>query len=413
MQGTQGEMSLMPMISYSEYLRQSAVPKAVIDVFLAQTQPTWAQFDPEVGYRLGSCLPHDGLDGSWTLSSCQANGARTSHLYTQQPCRINTYGNSFTQGHQVSDGETWQEYLAAHLGEPVRNFGMGGYGVYQAYRRMIRTERSPDGAKYVVFYVWGDDHCRSIMRCRYATLYQGWPHLHGAMFHANFWAHLELASGEFVEKENLLPTPESLYRMTDPEFMLHALRDDLMVQLYVAGLVDPASLDRERLNALADQLGVPGLETDTPEKLTKSAYQLRNAYGFAATRRILELTREFCRQHDKELLVVLLCPTALRELLSGKPRYDQVIPDYLEQQGYRYFDMNPVHLSDYRSFNLSTEDYLKRYFIGHYSPAGNHFFAYALKDTLVQWLNPRPITYFGEESRRVDLKGYLPDNKPA
>ena len=50
-------------------------------------------------------------------------------------CRINTYGDSFTQGSQVSDGETWQEILAAHMGEPVRNWGIGGHGVYQAYRR--------------------------------------------------------------------------------------------------------------------------------------------------------------------------------------------------------------------------------------------------------------------------------------
>ena len=27
------------------------------------------------------------------------------------------------------DGKTWQEYLAAHLGEPLRNFGVGGFGV--------------------------------------------------------------------------------------------------------------------------------------------------------------------------------------------------------------------------------------------------------------------------------------------
>jgi hypothetical protein len=44
--------------------------------------------------------------------------------------------------HQVSDNETWQEYLAGHLGEPIRNFGMGGFGVYQAYRRMIREEQT-------------------------------------------------------------------------------------------------------------------------------------------------------------------------------------------------------------------------------------------------------------------------------
>ena len=53
------------------------------------------------------------------------------------------------------------------------------------------------------------------------------------MFHGNFWAHVEidLDSGKFVEKENPLPTPESLYKMTDPDFMVEALRDDLMLEM--------------------------------------------------------------------------------------------------------------------------------------------------------------------------------------
>ena len=29
----------------------------------------------------------------------------------------------------MNDGETWQEYLAAHLREPIRNYGVGGYSV--------------------------------------------------------------------------------------------------------------------------------------------------------------------------------------------------------------------------------------------------------------------------------------------
>ena len=47
------------------------------------------------------------------------------------------------QCYQVSDGETWQEYLAAHLDEPIRNFGMGGYGVYQACRRPAEPGAGP------------------------------------------------------------------------------------------------------------------------------------------------------------------------------------------------------------------------------------------------------------------------------
>ena len=196
--------------TFVEYLRASAVPPDVIDGFLRG--PSWARFDPELGYVLGNDLPTDGIDGSATISTARPDGSRTSFMYAGRPCRINTYGDSFTQCHQVSDGETWQEYLAAHLGEPVRNFGMGGYGAYQAYRRMIREERTDHGAKYLIFYLWGDDHIRSLLRCRHALIYPVWDDKGGRMFHNNFWPNLEmdLEAGRIVEKGNLLPTPESL-----------------------------------------------------------------------------------------------------------------------------------------------------------------------------------------------------------
>ena len=48
-----------------------------------------------------------------------------------------------------------------------------------------------------------------------------------------------------------------------------------------------------------------------------------------------------------------------------------------------YVDLMEKHL----------EDYLKQYFIGHYNPKGNLFHAWALKDKLVEKLNPKPAAY--------------------
>jgi hypothetical protein len=397
------------MISYQQYLRQAAVSRDVIDTFLDPAQPTWAQFDPEVGYVLGNAMLRDGIDGCSTISTSQPNGTRTAYTYTQRPCRINTYGNSFTQCHQVSDGETWQEVLAAHFGEPIRNFGMGGFGVYQAYRRMRRTEQTADGAGYVILYIWGDDHCRSVMRCRHAAIYPNWSHRGGLAFHSNFWANLELdlQSGQFVEHDNRLPTPESLYQMTDPEFMVEALGDDLMVQLYAVAHVDPESLERDRLDVLADHLSVPGLDTSDADALHASARDLRNAYGFAATRWIVDRAARFCEAHDKALLIAMLCPTATRQLLRGERRYDQEIADHVAHSGLPYFDMNCAHLKDYAAFDLSVEDYMARYYIGHYNPLGNHLFAFSIKDALVEWLDPKPITYRDDESAAFDFQQYL------
>ncbi len=63
-------------LSFVEYLQESAVSKELIDRFLQG--PSWAQFDPELGYILGNYLPADGIDHSATISTVQPNGARTS-----------------------------------------------------------------------------------------------------------------------------------------------------------------------------------------------------------------------------------------------------------------------------------------------------------------------------------------------
>jgi hypothetical protein len=265
-------------VTFVEYLQESAVSTELIDRFLQG--PSWAQFDPELGYILGNYLPADGIDHSATISTVQPNGARTSRVYVDRKCRINTYGDSFTQCHQVSDAETWQEYLAGHLGEPIRNFGMGGYGVYQAYRRMIREEATDHGAEYLIFYIWGDDHVRSLLRCRHANIFRQWDHQGGRMFHNNFWPNLDLnlQTGAWIEHDNLLPTQESLYHMTDPQWMVEHLQDDLALQLS----------------------------------------------------------------------------------------------------------------------------------IGHYNPRGNHLFAFSIKDQVVEWLDPKPITYRPPDPQSIDFRGYLP-----
>lgn len=398
------------MTTYEDFLRTAAVPRPTIDRFLDEGQATWARFDGEVGYILGRSLPRDGVDGSWTISTAKPNGQRSPWMYSDRPCRINTYGNSFTQCHQVSDGETWQEYLAGHLGEPVRNFGMGGFGVYQAFRRLRRTEQSDLGAAYVILYIWGDDHGRSAMRCRHAATHRVWDDQSGRMFHGNFWANVELdlETGRFVERDSLLPTPESLYRMCDPDYMVAALRDDLMVMLYAMAGFDVEG-DRELLSRLAQHLGVDGIDDGGPEARAASVRALRHAYGFAASRYIVEEARRFLEARGKQLLICLLCPTATDQLLRGRPRYDQAFADDLRAGGFRVFDMNEVHREDYRAFHLSVDDYRKRYWIGHYSPAGNHFFAYGLKGTVVDWLDPKPITYAGDDVAPADFAGYLPD----
>ena len=399
-------------VSWEQYLRESAVSKEVIDTFLDPEEYSWAQFDSELGYILGSYLPFDGVDGSYTISTVQPNGARTARMYTDRPCRINTYGNSFTQCHQVSDGETWQEYLAAHLGEPIRNFGMGGYGVYQSYRRMVREEKTELGAEYLILYVWGDDHLRNLWRCRHAAIFKWWDHAGGRMFHNNFWPNLEmdLETGELLEKENLLVTPESLYKMTDPEFMYRTLESDLALQMQVfsRGLIN--EIDRDAISQLSRHLGLTPPDLANARNPREEVGKVLNKYGFLATKYVLRKAREFADANHKKLMIVLFDPSrSMRQLIENGTRYDQEIVDFLTENDYLFFDMNVVHAQDFKEVGGSLEDYRKRYFIGHYSPRGNHFFAFAIKPKIVEWLDPKPITYQPSEQRMVDFRGYLPD----
>jgi hypothetical protein len=99
----------------------------------------------------------------------------------------------------------------------------------------------------------------------------------------------------------------------------------------------------------------------------------------------------------------------MAELHRSGTRYDQPIVDFLVREKFNYFDMNEVHLRDLKKYNLTYNENMKEYFIGHYSPRGNHFFAYSIKDKIVQWLEPKPITYQKRDPQTVDFRGYLHD----
>ena len=380
-----------------EFLNKSTCHREEVEAFLDAKKPNWAKFDPELGYTLRDNILKDGVDGSRTLTSYPKSGERRMVNYADRPCRINTYGDSFTQCHQVSDGETWQEYLAAHLGEPIRNFGIGGYGVYQAYRRMLREEEGRQSAPYVILNIWGvDDHLRSIDAWRWLRIAEWWRTSPGHlfMFHANPWVHvrLDLNTGRLLEKENSFQTPESLYQLADAEFVYEHFRNDLVVKLLVAER-HGAAADREELEALAKSLNVKA-DLSSPEATAATAHAVHLQYALRAGMLIVEKAQTFAREKNKKLMILLSYDSGtVARACQGLPRPDQMLVDFLREKNILFVDALTQHVQDFKAFNLSANDYVKRYYIGHYKPQGNQFFAFAIKDALVDWLDPRPIAY--------------------
>jgi len=379
-----------------QYLAVSAWSTADVDYFLDPTTPSWARFDPETGYGLGNVSVRDGVDGAYTFNSYAPDGARRMARQDGRPCRIDTFGDSFTQCHQVSDGETWQEVLGAHLGEALRNFGVGGFGVYQAFCRIRRRADAAELAPFVVLNIYDDDHVRNLDAARWFRI-RGFREASGAqirpMLHANPWAHLrwDRTRHTFTEKPNPLPTPGLLYRFADPAAVVQMFGDDEVVALEClrTGIDVPTRL-RERIAAVAT-------DVDLPDDLSRDgAGRILEGYGLRSTLHTLDLTRELVDRAGARLLVLLsYSAERVHERLRGQPRFDQQVVDYLSAHAVPYVDGLAAHERDAADFALSPQAYTDRYFHGHYTPAGNTFFAFAIKDAVVDWLDPKPPAYPG------------------
>jgi hypothetical protein len=290
-----------------------------------------------------------------------------------EPCRINTYGDSYTSCEQVSDGETWQEALAAHLGEPVRNYGIGAYSVYQAYLRMLREEeRAP--ARYIIFNVFHDDHVRNL---------HGWQRF---KFGVNRKSpsptvpHLIVDVDEpaVAERPNPCPTVESVYDLCDLERVVALFRDDFYLQ---------NRLLRDARKARGEP--IPATDYEDPRLLRP---------GLFASMRILDRVSEFARQHGKLVLYVLsYSARSIAQFLKTGVRLDQALVEYLDEAKAPYVDLLLAHAADAAAFKGTPEEALSRYFVGrtvgHYNPLGNHFCAFAIKGPLVRLLDPKPPAY--------------------
>src|SRR5262245_58267371 len=237
-----------------EFLKALLLTRADVDDWLAGKEFPFCKYDAELGYLHIDRDFREGVSGAICQYRYDRLDARRMKAHADKPCRINTYGNSFTSCEQVSDGETWQEVLAAHLCEPVRNYGIGGYSVYQAYLRMRREEqRAP--ARYIVLNIFDDDHYRNL---------HGWQRIRFGLNRISpqpTIPHVRVNADrkEFRELANPCPTKESLYELCDLDTVYNKFKDDFYLQTI---------LSRRALREAAKP--APASDFDDPE-LTRQA----------------------------------------------------------------------------------------------------------------------------------------------
>jgi hypothetical protein len=345
------------------------LPREDVDLWLKRMDFPFCKYDPELGYLHVDRDFQEGLDKAICRYRYDKLDARRTIAYADEPCRINTYGDSFTSCEQVSDGETWQEALAAHIGEPVRNYGIGGYSVYQAYLRMLREEqRAP--ARYIIFNIFDDDHARNV---------HSWQRLKFGINRISPnptvpHVRVDLAAGTITDRANPCPTPESIYNLSDLDKVYALFHDDFYLQ-------------NRLMKAARKAKGEPVPPTDyDDERLVK--------YGIFASTKIVDRVNEFAKKNGKQVLFVLTFGAyTIRQFIETGKRFDQAMVDYLQQAKLPYVDLMQQHATDAARFKGTANETLARYFIGHYNPLGNHFCAFAIKNALVQMLDPKPRAY--------------------
>jgi hypothetical protein len=345
------------------------------------------QYDSELGWIHHEAIGSTGVDRSKVFYSYESDGARKVINFPEKSSRIRTYGNSFTHCSQANNNETWEEYLAAHIQEPVRNYGVGGYSVYQAYRRMLKVEKQTSGG-YIILNIWDDDHYRNLDAWRSIRFGYGsrcgftLPHLR-----------VDVAKGRCKQIENISNTPKDLYKLCDEDYLWRTFKDDPILKMVVTARKGGRNISSKLINPVAVTFGIPDekiADTETAKKIKK----IHTEAALFATQNVVTWAEEFAGDTGKKLMIMLSFGRGnVAKLLSGKPRFDQSFVDWLKDKPYPVIDMRNVFAEDYKKYKIDIDGYLVPFYNGHHTPKGNFFTAWAIKDRVIKWLNPKPRPY--------------------
>lgn len=290
----------------------------------------------------------------------------------------------------MSDGETWEEYLAAHLQEPIRNYGVGGYSVYQAYRRMLKVEKQKS-AGYIILNIYEHDHLRNLNAWWSIGHGVAGPHIGFTLPHLR----VNVGQGRCEQVENLIRIPGEVVKLRDEDFIGQAFKDDPVLRLVLATR-SGREADAPAVNAIAASFGVP------PERIAPgtSAQQLREIHTEAAlyaTRNIVTWVEQFVAATGKRLMIILsFSGGGIANDLAGRPRFDQSFVEWLRTKPYPVIDMRDAFGQEFRQSKADIKTFLNRFYnvhLGHHTPAGNFFTAWALKERVAKWLKPAPLPY--------------------
>ena len=125
-------------IRYDPVDKISTKHSGIIKDFIEQ-KSNYFVFSPTLGWSIKQ-------NGFSELYQANSSGIRSDKEYTLSPSsgirRVATFGDSFTHCDDVKNNESWQAIMESYNSTiEVLNFGVGGYGLDQAYLRYLEDGR--------------------------------------------------------------------------------------------------------------------------------------------------------------------------------------------------------------------------------------------------------------------------------
>ena len=156
-----------------------------------------------------------------------------------------------------------------------------------------------------------------------------------------------------------------------------------------------------------DPLGL-GLAQAQGENFNLPAKRTHTHAALFASRHIVQWAQQLAQERGQKLMLVVSHGQGYVEnALEGNARWDQSFLDHLATQPVPVVDLTDAYAQAFQTFRGSPTEFLAPYFNGHHSPAGNYFFAEALRKPFIDWLTPKPPSFRDLQSSR----GYFPDEK--
>lgn len=326
----------------------------------------------------GEHTKQDALLG-WGPNYSHANsaGMRDDREYDRVPppgtIRIAAFGDSFTYGSDVELGDTWEKQLAV-IDPPIEvlNYGVGAYGLDQAYLRYLKvgTEYNPN----IVFIGYLSENIArnvNVFRPFYSRSYRNW-----ILTKPRF----KVRNGELVLLKNPLSSFEAYehFLLNDSEMLAKLGENDYHYQSkYNTGGLDflpSVRFAKIFWGTLNERKANPIFTTSGMYNVKSEAYEVTVKIFDAFHRKVLE---------NGALPIIIIFPglnDQWRSRKNEKRRYAPLL-DYFRSKGYRFIDTLGA-LEPYES-RYTVDDLVRDW--GHYSPLGNKIIAEYMSAYLKNW----------------------------